>query len=384
MVIVSAPGKILWIGGYAVLERPNVSFVTGVDKRVYCEATELPAEKIAISSPQFNLNVEGNFDDKKVTLSCDEETNKKASFVKTAIESTLAYLATNGKTKGVKVKTISDPAFGFGDTKSGLGSSAAVTTAVVAAVLSLHGVNISNEESRHLIHKIAQYSHSTSQGKIGSGFDIAASVFGGHEYVRYSPDVVKTDDVNKALANKWDYTATQLAVPAEFETVVANIEGESASTSAMVKKINEWKASDPAGYKELMAKINEADVNSVKYLRLVNEERDIKAKGKLLEEFKHWFNQARLLTKELGTKSGAPIETEELTKLIDASLQNGAFVCRLPGAGGGDSIAAWCLGSVQTTKLKTFWQNNPFKKVTVIKLSISNEGVRVEKNIPTF
>ncbi len=384
MVIVSAPGKILWIGGYAVLERPNVSFVTGVDKRVYCKATELPEGKISISSPQFDLNIDGNFDGKKIALSCDEESTKKASFVKTALESSLAYLQTKGKTKGVKIKTISNPAFGFSDTKSGLGSSAAVITAVVGAVLSLHSVNIANEDEKHLVHKIAQYSHSTAQGKIGSGVDVAASVFGGHEYIRYSPDVVKTNDVNKALAKNWDYNATPLAVPTEFEIVVANIEGESSSTSAMVKKINEWKAVDPAGYIELMQKLNEADVNAIKFLRLVNIENDIKTKSKLLEQFKHWFNQARLLTKELGTKSGASIETEDLTKLIDESMKNGAFVCRLPGAGGGDSIAAWCLGETQANKLQKFWQKNQFKKVTLLKLAISNEGVKIERRLPNF
>ena len=50
-VIASAPGKIMWIGGYAVLEQPNVSYNTGVDKRVFASAVE--ADVIAFNMPHF-------------------------------------------------------------------------------------------------------------------------------------------------------------------------------------------------------------------------------------------------------------------------------------------------------------------------------------------
>ena len=55
----SAPGKVLWIGGYSVLERPNISFVTGVDKRVYARAGLKEGNLVELSAPQFKAGWQG-------------------------------------------------------------------------------------------------------------------------------------------------------------------------------------------------------------------------------------------------------------------------------------------------------------------------------------
>lgn len=91
--------------------------------------------------------------------------------------------------------------------KTGLGSSAAMTTAVVAALL--HYLNIVNlsepAQGRHqesscdadldLVHMIAQTSHCIAQGKVGSGFDVSCAVYGSQRYVRFSPDVLSSAQV---------------------------------------------------------------------------------------------------------------------------------------------------------------------------------------------
>lgn len=95
--------------------------------------------------------------------------------------------------------------------KTGLGSSAALITSLVSALLIqltiLPASAFSKEESvenveqekygRRLAHNLAQYVHCLAQGKIGSGFDVAAAVFGSNLYTRFDPAVLNPlmDDV---------------------------------------------------------------------------------------------------------------------------------------------------------------------------------------------
>ena len=73
--------------------------------------------------------------------------------------------------------------------------------------------------------------------------------------------------------------------------------------------------------------------------------------------------------------SGASIESDEMTALIQESERNGAFACKLPGAGGGDSIAALCLGKAEKRKLEAFWEGKGMK---ILQLSEAEDGVREE------
>ncbi len=80
--------------------------------------------------------------------------------------------------------------------KTGLGSSAALITSLVSALLVHFSVIPSadlseDSEGRHLAHNLAQYVHCLAQGKVGSGFDVAAAVFGSHLYTRFDPSVLE-------------------------------------------------------------------------------------------------------------------------------------------------------------------------------------------------
>ena len=71
--------------------------------------------------------------------------------------------------------------------KTGLGSSAALTTSLVGALLQWFGVIRlglrKGDDDRRIVHNLAQLAHAVAQGKIGSGFDVAAAVYG--EYVAF-------------------------------------------------------------------------------------------------------------------------------------------------------------------------------------------------------
>lgn len=61
-------------------------------------------------------------------------------------------------------------------------------TSLVAAVLEFFGVvALKEQRGLDLVHSVAQYVHCFAQGKIGSGFDVSAAVYGSHVYRRFDP-----------------------------------------------------------------------------------------------------------------------------------------------------------------------------------------------------
>lgn len=75
--------------------------------------------------------------------------------------------------------------------KTGMGSSAALITSLVCALMVYFEViTLEGEEGRKLAHNTAQFIHCLAQGKVGSGFDVSSAIFGSHIYRRFSPDVI--------------------------------------------------------------------------------------------------------------------------------------------------------------------------------------------------
>lgn len=84
--------------------------------------------------------------------------------------------------------------------KTGLGSSAALITSLVCALLLRFGIIAGEslmqgadewDEGRRLAHNLAQYVHCLAQGKVGSGFDVSSAIFGSHIYTRFDPAVIQ-------------------------------------------------------------------------------------------------------------------------------------------------------------------------------------------------
>jgi phosphomevalonate kinase len=77
--------------------------------------------------------------------------------------------------------------------KTGLGSSAALITSLVAGLLLHFGMieDVTSEMSKRWIHNVAQFIHCFAQGKVGSGFDVSSAVWGSHLYKRFNPAILK-------------------------------------------------------------------------------------------------------------------------------------------------------------------------------------------------
>ena len=226
-------------GGYVVLERPNPALVAAVSARVYSVVAPLadaespkksgatPEIEIEVLSPQMGQC-------RRYTMTCSAEACALARADEMSqnpyIEATLANTAAlvmslkgSSAFRSFSVSIHGDNAFyvmenadggraedlprfapitqGAADRaehaanvrKTGLGSSAALVTSLVAAILAhFHVVALPTDETEAdrtqlaLIHNLAQVCHCCAQGKVGSGFDVAAAVFGSIRYTRFS------------------------------------------------------------------------------------------------------------------------------------------------------------------------------------------------------
>ena len=91
--------------------------------------------------------------------------------------------------------------------KTGLGSSAALITSLVTALVvhlaivpasSLTNgsrprstVDSDTQQDLEFIHNTSQYIHCLAQGKVGSGFDISSAVYGSQVYRRFNDSVLR-------------------------------------------------------------------------------------------------------------------------------------------------------------------------------------------------
>ncbi|MCX6773503.1 MAG: hypothetical protein NTY68_00705 [Candidatus Micrarchaeota archaeon] len=247
--MISVPGKILFYGGFSVLEKGNPSLSIAVcDENGKGVTAEYEEGERKIISPQFGLDLEPKLEDSQIV-----------SFAYIFAEK---YLSGCAKLKNnTKITLENSPIFGERNQKTGLGSSAAATVAVVKALFEANGLD--SDAHVETIHKISQLAYAAYSKKVGSGFDIATSSFGKSIiYKRYDPAELKlpatfeSEEVEKSVkesVNKpWEWiTATPFEFPRQYSMIFFNIKRGSTSTISSVKAVMEWKISNAEEYKKI-------------------------------------------------------------------------------------------------------------------------------------
>lgn len=378
-----APGKILWLGNYSLLERPNIGYVSTVDSYVHATVEGTGNTEFSVKTPMFDEAVKGKVDG--ATGKIVVQAPRELKLVVTAAEMAAKYVVGLGfRAEGFAITTENDPTFiyrragdGKGIVKAGLGSSAAVTVATVAAVLHSYGVDVKKDDA---LHKLAQTAHAVATGKVGSGFDVAAATYGSIVYTRYAPEIISglrqdctPEELVSLVRRPWDYSITTAPLPSVFTQSVANFAGESAITVSFVSKVNEFKAKQPDEYAGIIRDIDSATKAAIRALVDINHGKELEAN---MEEFRSAFRIGRVKAKLLGVLSGAGIEPDDCTALIEESEEKGAFVAKLPGAGGRDSIAALCRDEPSKQMLEKFWAGR--KELELLGVAPSNSGYIVE------
>lgn len=146
--------------------------------------------------------------------------------------------------------------------KTGLGSSAALVTSLTSAITLHHALQTDSVYSaRDRLHNLAQAAHCAAQGKIGSGFDIAAAVYGTCRYRRFSPSILEKvgDFGSDGFADRlfsivedvypdttWDAEICDigLKLPRGLQMVLCDVDCGS-QTPGMVRKVLQWRKDSP-------------------------------------------------------------------------------------------------------------------------------------------
>ncbi|THH31780.1 hypothetical protein EUX98_g2380 [Antrodiella citrinella] len=482
--VVSSPGKVLMAGGYLVLDPAYSGVVVSTSSRFYAVVQPgasghgVPVRPIQISvrSPQF-VSASWVYDlavsDSAVRVDQHDPSGAKNKFVHLALDRTLALaLEVKGATSlqhtlsnNLDITILGDNDFysqraqlssrnlpptldsltklpPFLPTgvpisqvhKTGLGSSAALITSLVSALL-LH-LNVipadsftseTPSEGRKFAHNLAQYVHCLAQGKVGSGFDVSAAAFGSQLYTRFNPEVIQglmSDTVAAGSLNailspsnvRWNHKAEPFQLPPQVRLMLADVDAGS-DTPSLVGKVLKWRKDNAEAAKTLWdtldshnqalsqkllklsalaAQYPEEYKNTVKYLSTIQPVQWLAYPGFpeqsriMVETFVDVRKSAQAIRThmcEMGTLSGVPIEPPEQTQLLDACISTaGVIGGGVPGAGGYDAIYLLAFDPVDcpaadlpATRVERLWSKWTDLSVSPLLGSESlAKGVRVE------
>jgi phosphomevalonate kinase len=278
--------------------------------------------------------------------------------------------------------------------KTGLGSSAALVTAFTGAILSHYlpesQFSISSDSGRSVLHNLSQASHCAAQGKVGSGFDVATAVYGTCVYRRFSPSILSslgdpgspgfarrvrdiTEDTDATL--KWDTEISKrgVTIPKGMALVMCDVDCGS-ETVGMVKQVLEWKKNDPEASEKLWGSLQSCNETLAEKL----------TSGATLEEFENAFAAIREKIRDMGARSGVPIEPPEQTELLDAVTKGVEGVAGgvVPGAGGYDAIVLLVKDDEETlSEIEDFltrWSKEKNSNVKLLGTRGELEGARKE------
>jgi len=243
--------------------------------------------------------------------------------------------------------------------KTGLGSSAALVTALTTAVVAHYAphevVSAQSPFEWARMHNLAQAAHCAAQGKIGSGFDVAAATYGSCVYRRFSPSILEglgeigIKDFCKRLksviedvdaSRKWDTSIDKIfaaCMPENLRLVMCDVDCGS-QTVGMVKSVLSWKREKPEEVNLLWGKLQRRNEDLATELHELVKVDTGRAEG--YDNLRTTVLAIRSLIREMSTKSGVPVEPKAQTDLIDACCRiPGVVGGVVPGAGGFDAIA---------------------------------------------
>ena len=254
-----------------------------------------------------------------------------------------AYLESKGITDHWEVRLRNSPMFG-GKFKSGLGSSAASTVAVVKSLFWANRLDLrSNGET---IHKLSQYAYAAYAGKAESGFDIATCSYGSSiVYTRYLPGSIElpgrlvakdfSERLLQSVGGTWRGLKVQRArVPARFSLLFFNIEGARTSTTSNVSAVMAWRATHEREYTSLIRAQELHELAGIQSFQRGGDD-ELRAQVRMARE-----TQRKLQALVAAERADFDlIEPPVLTRLIEfGESLPGIVVGRCPGAGGWDGL----------------------------------------------
>ncbi|CAI8495757.1 unnamed protein product [Hanseniaspora opuntiae] len=424
----SAPGKALLVGGYLVLDPQYQSYVVALSSRMHSVVEYKPSDqyKIKVVSAQFDNDTWGYHitTDEQGNLIPQEDNQKSNPFVEKTIFNVLNFFKDqNSNTKyDITIEIFSDAGFHSKDEsiikengvrkfnfhkktitkvpKTGLGSSACLVTVLTSALVSVFmgdKFDVRNESILLLTHNLAQVAHCQAQGKVGSGFDVAAATFGSILYQRFSPDLInslpniKQTDVDYSTALRklinetdWSFTHKRIQLPKGLRLVMGDVKSGS-ETTKMVAKVKQWYQENYPRSHEIYNSINEGNMKFIEALDTLNKTNDGalvseidsgNVTSRVLVDARDAIEQVRENFRIITNEGNVDVEPVVQTQLLDQVLnENGVLTAMIPGAGGYDAIAIIvsekCQIQTSTNKI--------FDNVTFLDLKQEDLGILEEQ-----
>ncbi|CEP60197.1 phosphomevalonate kinase LALA0_S01e05204g [Lachancea lanzarotensis] len=431
----SAPGKALLVGGHLVLDPLYESYVVALSSRMHCVVSKLPSNgidhfSVTIKSAQFDSD-EWNY---KILRGSSYEVlevdGKKNPFAKKAVEVLVNYCQPDPQTtENVVLEVFSDSAyhstgtstlkkneynqFRFHDStitkvpKTGLGSSAGLVSVLVTSLLSVYqgNLDVNSPNDQKTIHNLAQVAHCQAQGKVGSGFDVAAAVFGSIIYQRFDAKLIENLPTEQPAEyaqairilidlTDWNFTHDKVTLPPGIRVIMGDVSSGS-ETTKLVAKVKAWYQQNLPRSLTVFHCINQGNLKFIEGIeKLTTLSRESPAVyQELLEkldsghdanasveitQIRHAITQVRENFQLITRESGADIEPSSQTSLLERCLKlNGVITGVVPGAGGYDAIA---LLVTETADIPSQTSGNAdFSTVTWLDLHQENMGIVEEK-----
>lgn len=282
LVKASAPGSLMMLGEYAVLQNKN-ALVCAVDKRISVFVSSRTDTEISVSSRL------GKF-------SCDLSqivVQPPFQFVFSAIKRFQSFFK-----KGCDVTIESEFS-----SQIGFSSSAAVTVATIAALTKWFGIEMSDmeliREARAIVQQV--------QG-LGSGADVAACVLGGVVAYRMEP-----------------FFAERL--PNVFPITVA-YSGAKTPTAEAVRRVNDYFSKHPQLFQQICQAIDTCAERGIQCVRENN-----------------WLELGRLMNIQQGLMDALGVNTIALNDIVEKLRQRSNILgAKISGSGLGDCVIA--LGTI--------------------------------------
>jgi phosphomevalonate kinase len=370
MIELSAPGKLMLSGEWSVLEKGVPCIVLAVEQRVF--ATIEVADELIVALEDFQIIAKVELNGEKVKF--DKE-DKDLHFTAIAMETTIKYLIESGiDIKPFKLITRSDIISIINEKgekiKVGFGSSAAAVVAIIGAILYYHDVISLSQQDKELIFKLGIIAHYFGQGKLGSGFDVAASTFGGAlAYKRFDPEWLLEEITNKPLLSvvKSEWPGLELSnitLPPNMELMVG-FTGTSASTRKLIREMRLFKQNTPDDYFDIIFSIKNVTEELIQVMREPIDHETILA----------LLDKNRQLLEELSFACSCELEIKAHRVMSQIASKHGA-VAKFSGAGGGDCSVGVCFDKDVAKSVISEWQQ---QSLMPIDIGVSEEGLKREK-----
>ena len=354
-VTVRVPGKLMLMGEYAVTQPGHPGIAAAIDRFLTC--TVEPAAGFRLEFPTMGIA--------PVTAKDWNSLGERLKEVSRLelVSHTLAligrYLDEAGCTPAPFRLVVSSELQTATGVKYGFGSSAAISVALVAAVLRY----AMDDPGPDATFKLAAAAHVSAQGN-GSCADIAAVTYGGVvHYQRFDADWLRLRLVRASLhdlvTDRWPGLNIQRLPNGPSVSWRVGWTGHPVSTAEFLKRMVAFKEQSPGSFNRFLAESDRAVEAFVEAMRGRN-------RAALLASVRQ--NRSALLM--LARDAGLPIETDAMRAALE-SVERMGGAGKSSGSGGGDTLVAW-VSSDQTPMLRSEWGRHG---IELVPAAVSYEGM---------